>query len=102
MRLLGKMLRIDVNSQPGGQPYGDSDRQHVPVRIRAAMSTASGLQNCPEIYALGFRNPWRWSFDAPTGNLWVGDVGQGSFEEIDIVQRGGNYGWDDARGRALL
>jgi hypothetical protein len=47
----------------------------------------------PEIWALGFRNPWRFSFDAPTGALYVGDVGQNSIEEVDVVERGGNYGW---------
>jgi glucose/arabinose dehydrogenase len=48
----------------------------------------------PEIWALGFREPWRFSFDSVTGELWVGDVGQDRYEEVDIVKRGENYGWN--------
>jgi glucose/arabinose dehydrogenase len=96
-RLLGKMLRIDVDSQPGGASYGiPADNPFAANPLCNAGGT--GLQNCPEIYAVGFRNPWRWSFDSQNGDLWVGDVGQGSWEEIDLVVPGGNYGWNIREG----
>ena len=100
MRLNGKMLRIDVNSQPGGAPYaipGGATGNPYAGNPRCNLD-GTGTQNCPEIYALGLRNPWRWSFDRQTGVLWVGDVGQGAYEEIDIVERAGNYGWDTREG----
>ncbi len=96
-RLLGKMLRIDVNSQPGGQPYAIPSDNPFFGMPRCNVD-GTGAQNCPEIYALGLRNPWRWSFDRQTGDLWLGDVGQNAFEEIDIITRGGNYGWDEREG----
>ncbi len=80
--LLGKMLRIDVNTTSPGRLYG----------IPADNPFARG-GGAPEVWAWGLRNPWRWSFDRLTGDLWAGDVGQGAFEEVDIVRRGGNYGW---------
>lgn len=96
-RLLGKMLRIDVNSQPGGQSYGIPTGNPFAANARCNVN-GTGTQNCPEIYALGLRNPWRWSFDRQSGTQWVADVGQGSYEEINIVTRGGNYGWDHREG----
>jgi glucose/arabinose dehydrogenase len=92
--LLGKMLRIDVQPASG---YGIPPKGNVfpPGNALCGTDTAggTGAQPCPEIYASGFRNPWRWSFDRQTGELWVGDVGQSAREEIDRVVAGGNYGW---------
>ena len=93
--LLGSMLRLDVD---GAAPYAiPSDNPFAGGAHCTADHTVSA-NNCPEIYAWGLRNPWRWSFDSATGELWLGDVGQGAFEEIDRIQRGGNYGWDCREG----
>lgn len=87
--LLGKMLRINVSPLSGYAIPADN-----PFAANTQCGTnGTGTQNCPEIYASGLRNPWRWSFDRQTGLLWVGDVGQGAREEIDRVVLGGNYGW---------
>jgi putative heme-binding domain-containing protein len=81
---LAKMLRIDLDHADGGRAYAiPADN---PFRGRADV--------CPEIWAYGFREPWRFSFDSVTGDLWVGDVGQDRIEEVTIVRRGENHGWN--------
>ncbi|MDE2838975.1 MAG: PQQ-dependent sugar dehydrogenase [Chloroflexota bacterium] len=86
--LLGNILRIDVTQREGGRAYA------IPAdNPFAGRSDARG-----EIWAFGLRNPWRFSFDRETGDLWTGDVGQNALEEVDIVQRGGNYGWNVMEG----
>ncbi|MGH8222826.1 MAG: PQQ-dependent sugar dehydrogenase, partial [Woeseiaceae bacterium] len=91
--LLGTITRVDVDSAvpygiPGDNPFVGNNR----------CLQGSGGAPCPEIWAWGFRNPWRWSFDSLTGELWVGDVGQNMWEEVDRVERGLNYGWRQREG----
>ncbi|MCD6025437.1 MAG: hypothetical protein K0Q91_2353 [Fibrobacteria bacterium] len=81
--LLGKMLRIDVNHRDPEKGYA----------VPADNPFVNRHKYRPEIWALGLRNPWKWTFQPETGALWVGDVGQNQREEISIVPRGGNLGW---------
>jgi glucose/arabinose dehydrogenase len=82
--LLGKLLRIDIDH---GSPFA------VPPDNPLLRDS-----DADEIWAYGFRNPWRFSFDRVNGRLFLADVGQSSFEEVDIVDRGGNYGWNIMEG----
>ncbi|MEW6058235.1 MAG: PQQ-dependent sugar dehydrogenase [Bdellovibrionota bacterium] len=80
---LGKMIRIDVDRPAKGRPYSiPKDNPFI-----------NSKDVLPEIWAIGLRNPWRFSFD-PRGRLVVADVGQNRFEEISIIERGKNYGWN--------
>jgi len=90
--LLGKILRIDVNSTAGGLGYAIPAGN--PFSANAPCGAAgSGSSSCPEVYAWGLRNPWRFSFDRTSGALWIGDVGQNLWEEIDRITAPGNLGW---------
>lgn len=86
--LLGSILRIDVS--------GVSEEKNYRVPPNNPFVGIAGARE--EIWAYGLRNPWRFSFDTDTGLLWVGDVGQNEWEEIDIVKKGLNYGWNIMEG----
>jgi uncharacterized repeat protein (TIGR03806 family) len=85
---LGKLLRIDVD---GTRPYA--------IPPSNPYARGGGRK---EVYALGFRNPWRWSFDRRTGALWLGDVGEKRHEEVNRVVLGGNHGWSVMEGTACM
>jgi glucose/arabinose dehydrogenase len=86
---LGKILRIDVNGNNSGNgQYG------IPID-NPSLAVPGALD---EIFAFGFRNPFRFSFDSASGTLYVGDVGQNDIEEVDLVVKGGNYGWNAKEG----
>lgn len=87
--LLGTILRIDIDNPAGGNAYG------IPADNPFAGNSDGYAE---EIYAWGLRNPWRFSFDPPTGRLWAADVGQNRIEEVDLIVSGGNYGWNIMEG----
>jgi glucose/arabinose dehydrogenase len=93
--LLGKMLRIDVDNKAPGKEYG----------IPADNPFAQG-GGAPEIFIIGLRNVWRWSFDRATGDMWLADVGQDVYEELTVLrpaqQRGANLGWSMYEGRSCF
>jgi glucose/arabinose dehydrogenase len=92
--LLGKLLRIDPSRPSGDQAYG----------IPSDNPFADGGDGRPEVWLYGVRNPWRFSFDRATGDLWIGDVGQGQWEEVDLLPAaaggglGANLGWNEMEG----
>ncbi len=90
--LLGSFIRIDVDHRDDGKPYSiPKDNPFVALHQENSASF-------PEIWATGFREPWRFSFDPLTGELWVGDVGQSKYEEVIVVEGGKNYGWNVREG----
>jgi glucose/arabinose dehydrogenase len=92
-RLFGKILRIDVDTTTGDLPYG----------IPEGNMGVDGI--LPEIWSMGLRNPWRFSFDSCTGDLYIGDVGENTFEEINVEPAdtpGRNYGWKTVEGSACF
>lgn len=90
--LLSSVLRIDVDRKDEGKAY------HIP-EDNPFLTLPKAR---PEIYAYGLRNPWKMSFDRPTGNLWCGDVGWEQWEQIYLITRGGNYGWSAMEGNNSL
>ncbi len=86
--LHGKVLRLDVDTRTGALPYG----------IPADNPFADDQMARSEVWALGLRNPWGLHFDPVTRDLWCADVGQDFWEEINVLQAGGNYGWSDRDG----
>jgi len=91
--LMGTILRLDIDPTQAGRRYA------IPPDNPFVGNDRNWRE---EIWAWGLRNPWRFSFDRLTGQLWAGDVGQHNWEEIDLIEKGGNYGWNILEGVACL
>ncbi|MBA8882957.1 PQQ-dependent sugar dehydrogenase [Dokdonella fugitiva] len=107
--LRGKMLRIDVDTRgavAGPEMCGTATGVAAEYAIPPDNPYVGSSQTCDEIWLYGFRNPWRWSFDRATGDVWIGDVGQNQYEEIDLRAAGSNdppyYGWHCMEGTAMF
>ena len=101
--ILAKVLRIDpepddVEDNPIACVNDCNELGPFDYTIPADNPFSDGLAGTPEVYAMGMRNPWRFSWDLMTGDLYLGDVGQGDWEEVDIIELGGDYGWSDMEG----
>ncbi|MEL6300434.1 MAG: PQQ-dependent sugar dehydrogenase [Pseudomonadota bacterium] len=88
-RLLGSMLRLDVQATGGGYRIPTDN----PFASNPPCGPGANSADCPEIFAWGLRNPWRWAFDPEGSTLWLADVGQGALEEVNQIRLAGNYGW---------
>jgi glucose/arabinose dehydrogenase len=94
--LLGAILRLDVDGGGTAPDCGGAEATYTVPEDNQLNDGPGGA--CDEIYAYGLRNPWRFSFDRDTGQGWIADVGQSAWEEIDVMENGGNYGWDVKEG----
>lgn len=95
--LLGKFLRLDVDG-PDAYPSDTTLNYAIP----ATNPFKDSANYRPEIWAIGMRNPWKWSFHPVTGDIWVGDVGQDTWEKVSRVPKGGNLGWRQREGNACF